>query len=324
MTSHVVRATVLTLAALALVGASGLGHAEGPRPVLATDRGPAELLWVMVDVTVHGLQGDAHLIVGPDHTVLIDAGEYASARERLLPLLARLRVERIDTVLITHLHFDHMGGVLALLEADIPIGVIHMHATVTPERCLKEAWGCRWHEIEAIRAHAQARGIPVRGWSDWTETGFAGSGRLVKIVAFEPGDCPVACDLNDTSLIARLDVRGHRVLFTGDLNRPLGYWLVGHKATEIQAGFLKVPHHGTESTASFHFLRAVAPRHSFVPSPTSLWCSDRSERMRSDLQALSDDIYVNGPHGDVYTYFFADGSYAIKASRPAPEICSAR
>jgi beta-lactamase superfamily II metal-dependent hydrolase len=311
-----------SLIVVVLVGSACLVHAGTRRPVLATARGDADLLWIMVDVTVRGvIQGDAHLLIGRSRAVLIDAGEYASGRDRLVPLLERLGITRIDAVFITHQHFDHMGGVLALMDANVPIGAIYTHGTTTPESCAREPWGCRWPEVEGLRERAGDRGIPLRGWSAWSKTRIAKSARLLKVVAFEHGDCPIPCDINDTSLIARLEIHGHRVLFTGDLNRSLSDWLVQHKGAEIRAPFLKVPHHGTEATASDEFFQTVRPRLSFVPSPARLWCSDRSARIRARLAELSDEIFVNGVHGDVFTYFFSDGTYLIKPSRQAASTC---
>lgn len=313
------RGALLIVIVLALAGA-------GPRrPLLATDKGPADLVWVMVDVTGRGFQGDAHLIVGRDGTtVLIDGGESVNGRDKLLPFLKRHGVAKIDTAFITHAHFDHMGGVLALLEANVPIGEIYMHEKTTPESCRTEdfrGFGCRWTEIEAVRARARDKGIPVRGWSDWSETRFGTFGRLVKLVAFEQIECPVSCDINDTSLIARLEVHGRRVLFAGDLNQNLGDWLVRERADQLPAEFLKVPHHGTEGTASDAFFQRVRPRYSFVPAPTQLWCSERSARIRAVLTPLSAEVFVSEPHGDVFTYFFPDGTYAIKATRANPRPC---
>lgn len=309
----------IVLVGLGCVCASGAGPS-----LLAAERGRPELVWIMVDVTVRGgVQGDAHLLLGGQGTtVLIDAGEYASGRDRVVPLLKALRVRKLDAVFITHHHFDHMGGVLALLDANVPIGAIYTHETTTRESCATEPWGCRWDEVEGLRARARERGIPVHGWSGWSETAI-GSARLVKIAVFEQGECPaVPCDMNDTSLIARLEVGGRRVLFTGDLNRPLSDWLVRHRAPEIAAEFLKVPHHGTEGTASNEFFQAVQPRLSFVPSPTQLWCSDRSARIRAQLAKLSDEIFVSDAHGDVFTLFYSDGSYAIKTTRNPGRLCA--
>ena len=313
------------LVGVVLIGLGFFGHAPLEDRGLAAEPGKADVLWIMVDVTGRGFQGDAHLIVGGQgQTVLIDGGEYVNGRDKLLPLLRRQRIQKIDAAFITHAHFDHMGGVLALLDANVPIGTIYMHQTTTPESCRKEDFrnfGCRWGEIEGIRARAGARGIALHGWSDWTETPIGKAGRLVKVVAFEHGECPIGCDLNDTSLIARLEVHGHRVLFTGDLNRPLGDWLVQHKADELDARFLKVPHHGTDGTASDEFFRAVRPRYSFVPAPTRLWCSERSARVRTQLLALSGAIFVSEAHGDVFTHFFPDGTYAINATRRPARTC---
>jgi len=56
-------------------------------------------------------QGDATLVIGPDGTtVLIDAGEPKYAKSSIKPALTTLGVSRLDYIIATHFHRDHIGG----------------------------------------------------------------------------------------------------------------------------------------------------------------------------------------------------------------------
>ena len=112
-----------------------------------------------------------------------------------------------------------------------------------------------------------------------------GNGATIKILyAFEGVHTPVGkTGINDLSLIMMLEQFGHKILFTGDLNKPIGEYLA-QNALEIKAEVLKVPHHGTEGTAPNSFLKAVDPKYALVPAPKELWCSKRSLRIRNWFQ----------------------------------------
>src|SRR5581483_8477113 len=100
-------------------------------------------------------------------------------------------------------HFDHMGGILAVLEdATFAIGEIYFH-TISRERCASEPWGCRWGQVTRLKELAASKSIPIRSYTNFSGIDF-GSAKLLKIVAFDEGECPVECDINDESLIARL------------------------------------------------------------------------------------------------------------------------
>lgn len=127
-----------------------------------------------------------------------------------------------------------------------------------------------------------------------------GNGATIKILyAFDGVHTPVGkTDVNDLSLIMILEQFGHKILFTGDLNRPIGGYLA-QNAPDIQAEVLKVPHHGTEGCAPNSFFKAVDPKYALVPAPQGLWCSERSSRIRNWFQEENIPIFVNGFHGNV-------------------------
>jgi competence protein ComEC len=63
---------------------------------------------------------------------------------------------------------------------------------------------------------------------------------------------------NDNSLVVRLDFRGRSVLLTGDVERDAEAELVARRET-LDVEVLKVPHHGSRTSSTAQFLRAVSP-----------------------------------------------------------------
>jgi len=130
------------LLALALAcGTLPAGHAQGQTQAPAQAEAPADPLRIIM-VDVEG--GAAALYITPEgHSVLIDAGwpagvgggrpaagqpapEPRSDATRIVAAARAAGLTRIDYLVVTHYHIDHVGGVADLL-AQIPVGVIIDH-----------------------------------------------------------------------------------------------------------------------------------------------------------------------------------------------------
>jgi competence protein ComEC len=121
-------------------------------------------------------------------------------------------------------------------------------------------------------------------------------------------------DMNDTSIIVRFTHGKTRALFTGDLNLALGTYLATSDF-DLKADILKVPHHGTEGVAPNEFFKRVGARVALVPSPTELWFSLRSKRVRDYFKDAGVPAYVSGMHGDV-TVNFTGTDFTVVTQRP--------
>ncbi len=114
---------------------------------------------------------------------------------------------------------------------------------------------------------------------------------------------------------------GHRILFTGDLNRKLGQY-VSERGSNIKADILKVPHHGTEGLAPNAFFAAVNAKFALVPSPAGLWCSERSARPRSWFRDNQVPVLVNGFSGNVTVIIDEGNMEILEQKEPTRPLCS--
>ncbi|HSF50589.1 MAG TPA: ComEC/Rec2 family competence protein [Nitrososphaeraceae archaeon] len=193
-------------------------------------------------------QGDSILIIFPNQkTMLIDGGERDQS-DTILSLLTEYNIEKIDSVVATHPHADHIGGLLGIVQ-NIPIGKIYdsgqEHNTQTFENYLDL--------IESKR-------IPFSLARENNEIDDLDSKVDIKILnPPEPLFTGTRNDINDNSIVLKLTYGNFSILLTGDIGEIPEERLVNN--TNIKdIDILKVPHHGSKYSSTKEFLYSVNPQ----------------------------------------------------------------
>ena len=273
-----------------------------------------DLIWTMVNVNYSRLQGDAHLIqVRGGKTILIDTGYRNIAEKALVPDLKKKHITSLDIVFISHPHKDHYGGLYDLMKHHIGIKKVYFNIP-DKKKCDHEIpWGCDYNDVLATRKALLDYGADVRTAAPGMIFPLGGDTNINILYAFDGVHTPVGTTgINDMSLIMMLTHRNLRFLFTGDLNRKIGTYLADN-SDSVQADILKVPHHGTESTAPDIFFQRVSPDYGLVPAPKYLWLSDRSRRIRDWFKKKHIPVFINGLNGDI-AVIVRGNSYTIKTA----------
>lgn len=178
-------------------------------------------------------QGDAALLRGPGgEAILVDGGPDPG---RVLEALRRRGVHRLQLVVVSHLHQDHVGGLPAVLSA-IPTEAIWYPGVPT-----REGEGF----AEVVEEAAAAR-IPME---------VPAPGRAARIGVFSVevlGPRRRYASPNDQSLVLLVEASGRRALFPGDIER-IAQREIGPVPTDV----LKVPHQGA-ATSDAEWLRGSA------------------------------------------------------------------
>ncbi|MDB4949279.1 MAG: internalization-related competence protein ComEC/Rec2, partial [Gemmatimonadetes bacterium] len=195
-------------------------------------------------------QGDAVALRTPaGRWMLVDAGprdeRFDAGEKRVLPFLRARGAERLEAIVLTHPHADHIGGAAAVLRA-MPVGRLIEPglATGNPEyvQTLEAAarHGVRW---TAARQDAVMR-------LDGVELDF-----LWPRPALLDGNP----DANEISAVIRVRYAGFTALLTGDAEAPAEHEMVARYGGALHAELLKSGHHGSHTSSTEEFVDAVRP-----------------------------------------------------------------
>ncbi len=195
-------------------------------------------------------QGDCALLVFPDRwCALIDTGGRFGYRalpaespmgRTILPYLHRQGLTRIDAVLLTHGHFDHTGGALALTDA------VEVGSWLVAGR----ADGAVGAQVDSLLIERPVAGTVLHRWRDWEF-----------VVHYPLPDQEYAASENNWSLVAGLSQGGQtRMLWSGDLEVEGEHeWLSaapGLSETQVW----KAGHHGSHTSGSAPLLQQMRPQ----------------------------------------------------------------
>ena len=196
-------------------------------------------------------QGDCELIRTPDdQTILIDAGTNATG-DALVHYLEKLGVTQIDTLIATHPHEDHIGGMDEVIHA-FPIGEIYL-----PKIADSQTPTTRTYErlLEAI----DDRGLSITpghgGMTILDENG-------IKLEFLAPNSDSYA-ELNSYSIVAKLTCGQKSFLFTGDAESDSDDEMLD-AGYSLRSYVLKCGHLGSSTSTSSAFLQAVQPTYAVI------------------------------------------------------------
>ncbi|MES1207497.1 MAG: DNA internalization-related competence protein ComEC/Rec2 [Pseudomonadota bacterium] len=199
-------------------------------------------------------QGDAAVVEAPGgDTMLIDGGgsrdgSFDTGARIVEPFLRARGITRLQIVALSHPHPDHLNGLFRILQR-FPVDVFWSS-------------GDDGHNPEYRRLLdlARARRIPAPA----VAARRLGGAEVRPLAPFVDGAIapPAGLTVNDASLVLRVAVGAHAVLFPGDLEADGEGELAGRPALGdvVSADVLKVPHHGSRTSSSGELLDAVSPR----------------------------------------------------------------
>lgn len=269
----------LLLLALLLIGLS-LSSCDAaflssgtPRPAVSSGDGTLRVHFIDVG------QADAALLLSDGQAMLIDGGNVADS-DRIVAYLKDQGVKTLDYLVCTHAHEDHVGGLSGALNA-ASIGTAYAPVTEYDSKA--------FHNFaKYVAAQKKTIEVPKPG------TQFSLGSAAVEIL----GPIKAYKDENNTSIVLRVTHGENTLLFTGDMERTAEADLLD-AGINLQADLLKVGHHGSETSTSYPFLRAVAPTYGVISVGTENSYGHPNEDLLSRLRDAEVTLYRTDLQGHI-------------------------
>lgn len=209
-------------------------------------------------------QGDSSVIRTQNHkTILVDGGgssewekgSYDIGKKVTVPALQHLGVWEIDTVIVSHIHDDHLGGVISILES------YKVRQVMLPASDMYGEGEFTSANFERLKQICKDKKIPI--------TYLEGNSRIMlsrnvelKILAPEqPFIQYTDSDVNNNSMVFKLIYKEFDALFTGDIQQEEEERLLDK---DIQCDVLKVAHHGSPYSSTEDFIARAKPEVSII------------------------------------------------------------
>ncbi|MDT2501253.1 ComEC/Rec2 family competence protein [Enterococcus avium] len=265
--------------------------------------GIAFLLIASVTFSVKGMvafvdvdQGDSIFIKPPfkQETFLIDTGGRLTFRQKkwqsrqqkhlsdynLLPFLKSLGCTKIDHLLITHNDADHMGELMNVIDN---VKVKNLYLAKGSQVELKTLI----QSIKGTKIHLVKKGDTV--------------GNKLKVQILSPEK---STGENDDSLVTYFTINHQRFLLTGDLETT-GEEALIRNYPQLKTDFLKVGHHGSNTSTGKELLEKVRPKYAIISAGKKNRYGHPTQETLTKLNKQKIRVFRTDQQGMIYYHWSA-------------------
>jgi len=236
-------------------------------------------------------QADAALVITPaGETILVDSGDWRQDGTGVIEYLKAHDVDRIDHLVATHGHADHIGGHAAIIEryeteldgigAAYDSGVAHTSQTYE-------------NYLDAIEAHDVELFAVERG----DELPLADEAVAATLHNPPPGDSE--SDLHESSVALTVEFGDVTYLTTGDAERTAEQRMVEERGDGLDADVYQAGHHGSSTSSTPAFMDAVDPDVAVISSGFESQYGHPHDEVLERFAERGVETYWTGVHGDV-------------------------
>ena len=225
-------------------------------------------------------QADSTIITSDDDILMIDGGNAADSQLIFSVLRNTLQIEHINCMIATHPHEDHVGGLAAALNA------------CSVDRLLTPVLEYDTKAFHSMMKYAEKQGtkIEIPSVGDSIMIGSASVDILGPIRLYENN--------NDKSIVCRITHGENTFLFGGDAEWAAEHDLVDSDV-DLSADVLKVNHHGSDTSTSYVFLRAVMPKYAVISVGKGNSYGHPSEIVLSRLRDAGAEVFRTDELGSI-------------------------
>lgn len=206
-----------------------------------TMSGNSNLTVKMLDIG----QGDAFLIKTSQQVILLDTGDLGT-RDLLVNKLKAEGITKIDKLIITHPHADHLGGAMGVL-MNFDVKSVYDNGQITTTSIYRKY----------IKKVTEKK-IPYKQLLAGECLDF---GDGIQFLVYSPTKKMIDTedDLNNNSIVGKLVYGDFSILLTGDSESPIEKDLLNKYKIELKSTILKSPHHGSKTSSNNAYLKAISP-----------------------------------------------------------------
>lgn len=238
-------------------------------------------------------QGDCEFIELPNgKCMLIDSGEAENASQ-ICDKISTLGYTKIDFVVVTHPHTDHMGAMSDIIN-EYEIGDIYMPRVTSTTRT-----------YEQLLTTISDKGLKIKtakaGKNIYTYDNLS-----IDILA------PISDEydsLNNYSAVVKITYGYSSFLFMGDAEKLVENELLTNNFSDLDCDVLKVGHHGSKYSSSVDFLTRVSPKFAVISCGEDNSYGHPHSQALERLESSADHIYTTEEYKDIRFETNGDGTY---------------
>ena len=261
---------------------------------------PKDLKIYFIDVG----QGDSTLIVTPfGKKVMIDSGgsensnSFNVGEKVLLPYLLNRKIRTLDYIVISHFDSDHCKGFESILKN------IKVNNIVVSKQIYQSE---NFNNIIQIAKENRIRLIVVKAGDNIRFDKFTS----LKILY--PTNNLKFNDLNNNSILAKLNYKYINMLFTGDIEKEAEKYIVNNLSIDLKSEILKISHHGSNTSTTKEFLERVNPKIALIGVGEKNSFGHPSEEVIKRLKDVKATIYRTDKMGEISIIVDKKGIIKVK------------
>ena len=221
-------------------------------------------------------QADSILIQNNEKNMLIDAGNNEDG-EMLVNNLKQLNVEKIDYLIGTHPHEDHIGGMDNIIN-NFEIGTIYMPNVKTNTKTFEDV-------LDAVSNKNLKIETPKVN-----DTFLLGEANCKILSVTDDED-----NLNQSSIVIQLNFKDLSYLFMGDAEKEI------EESIDVgKVNILKVGHHGSDTSSSLDFINKIAPEVSIISVGKDNSYGHPSDDVIKRLENIGSKVYRTDEVGNIF------------------------
>jgi len=231
--------------------------------------------------------GDAILLIADGKTMMVDYGS-ADQVSKVRGYLATFGIQKLDINLATHPHEDHIGNMSTALR-QLGAGSVYMTKATATTKVYQNM-------LETLKEKSLTPNELTAGKS------FTLGGADVKVLS--PAKV-LYSDINDTSAVLKVTYKSTSFLLCGDIQHKAEKDIIT-TGQDLKADVIKVAHHGSGTSSSKEFLKAVTPAFAVISCAKNSQYHYPNPNTVTRLEETGAKVYTTATDGDVV--ITSDGS----------------